>query len=91
VRGLCYSISSFHWAYRDTGLFGIHAATGEKDVGRLMEVIQQELLRIGQDLDEPEVHRAKAQMKAGLMMSLESPAARASQIGRQILTHGRPL
>lgn len=91
LRGLCYSISSFHWAYRDTGLFGIHAATGEKDVSRLMEVIQQELIRIGEDLDDAEVARAKAQMKAGLLMSLESPAARASQIGRQILIHGRPL
>lgn len=91
VRGLCYSISSFHWAYRDTGLFGIHAATGEKDVGRLMDVIQAELVRIGEDLDDAEVQRAKAQMKASLMMSLESPAARASQIGRQILIHGRPL
>ena len=91
IRGLCYSISSFHWAYRDTGLFGIHAATGDKNVGALMEVIQRELLRIGEDLDDAEVARAKAQMKAGLLMSLESPAARASQIGRQILIHGRPL
>jgi predicted Zn-dependent peptidase len=91
VHGLCYSISSFHWAYRDTGLFGIHAATGENNVDRLMEVIQRELLRIGHDLEEPELNRARAQMKAGLMMSLESPAARASQIGRQILIHGRPL
>ena len=27
-RGLCYSIYAFHWSFSDTGLFGVHAATG---------------------------------------------------------------
>ncbi|WP_407048245.1 M16 family metallopeptidase [Methyloraptor flagellatus] len=89
--GLCYSISAFHWGYRETGLFGIHAATGEADVDRLVPVMIDEIERIGRDLDEAEVARAKAQMRAGLLMSLESPTARASQIARQILIYGRPL
>jgi len=31
-RGLCYSISAFHWPFEETGLIGIHAATGEEDL-----------------------------------------------------------
>lgn len=90
-RGLCYSVSAFHWAYQDTGLFGIHAATGEENLAELMRVMLGEIERIGSDLDEAEVGRAKAQMRAGLLMSLESPTARATQLSRQIMIHGRPL
>ncbi|MGH2340380.1 M16 family metallopeptidase [Segnochrobactraceae bacterium EtOH-i3] len=90
-RGLCYSIYSFHWGYADTGLFGVHAATGEEDVAELVPLIVDELFRAGRDLGEVEVRRAKAQMRAGLLMARESVAARAGQTARQILTHGRPL
>jgi predicted Zn-dependent peptidase len=38
-----------------------------------------------------EVDRAKAQLKAGLLMSLESSAARAEQLARQILAFDRHL
>src|SRR5690606_22034382 len=27
-RGLCYSVYAFHWAFSDSGVFGVHAATG---------------------------------------------------------------
>ena len=33
-RGLCYSIYAFHWSFADTGVFGVHAATGPEDVQR---------------------------------------------------------
>ena len=42
-------------------------------------------------LSEAEVARAKAQMKAGLLMALESCSARAEQLARHILAYGRPL
>jgi predicted Zn-dependent peptidase len=90
-RGLCYSISAFHWAYADTGLFGLHAATGEDDLAELMPMMVEEIGRAIGDIEGVEIARAKAQMRAGLLMSLESPAARAGQLARQILIHGRPL
>ena len=43
------------------------------------------------DVEEAEVARARAQLKAGLLMSLESPSSRAEQFGRQMLIHGRVL
>jgi len=88
-RGLCYSIYAFHWSFADTGIFGIHTATGPGDVSRLMPVMIGEMERAARDIDEKELRRAKAQLRAGLLMTLESPAARAGQIARQYLLFGR--
>jgi len=90
-RGLCYSIYAFHWGFADSGIFGVHAATGEDDVSELMPVILGELERVSVDVSETELKKARAQMRAGLLMSLESPSARAGQLARQILVFGRPL
>ena len=89
-QGLCYSISAFHWGYRETGLFGIHAATGEDDLARMMPEIVAQVARLADDLDETEVARAKAQLRAGLLMSLESPVSPANQLARQTQIWGRP-
>ena len=78
-------------AYSDTGLFGIHAATGDEDIEELMPVLLHELKRLTHDLDEKEVARTKAQMRAGLLMSLESPATRATQLARHLLIFGRVI
>lgn len=88
-RGLCYSVYAFHWAFSDTGIFGVHAATGAEDIEKLMPVIINELYRIKEDLSTEELNRSKAQMRANLYMSLESPAARATQIARHIMLFGR--
>jgi predicted Zn-dependent peptidase len=88
-RGLCYSIYAFHWSFADTGIFGVHAATGPDDVGQLMPVIVNELERATDDITERELARARAQLRAGLLMTLESPAARAGQLARQLLLFGR--
>jgi len=90
-RGLCYSIYAFHWSFSDTGVFGVYAATGPSDVNELMPVVIGELERASHDIDEKELRRARAQLRAGLLMTLESPAARAGQIARQLLLFGRTI
>ncbi|MCB1438669.1 MAG: insulinase family protein [Nitratireductor sp.] len=90
-RGYCYSIYSFHWGFSDSGVFGIHAATGKEDVKQLMPLLLDELHRASEDISEAEVDRARAQIKASLMMAMESPASRAGQIARQIMLFGRPI
>ena len=90
-RGLCYSVYAFHWSFADTGLFGIHAATGGEDIEELMPVLLGELERSSLDVTEAELSRSRAQMRASLLMSLESPAARAGQVARQLLLFGRPI
>lgn len=88
-RGLCYSIYSFHWSFSDTGVFGVHAATGPEDVNELMPVVIDQLGYAAEGISEKELMRARAQLRAGLLMTLESPAARAGQLARQLLLFGR--
>ncbi|HHZ08854.1 MAG TPA: insulinase family protein [Rhizobiales bacterium] len=90
-RGLCYSIYAFHWGFSDTGIFGIHAATGQGDIAELVPLIVNELHKTSEHITQEELDRARAQYRAGLVMSAESAASRASQIARQILLFGRPI
>jgi predicted Zn-dependent peptidase len=89
-RGLCYAIYSSAWGLSDGGMFAVHAATGAELMGKLIEVVVQEIEKAADTMPEPgEVARAKAQLKAGLLMSLESSAARAEQMARQLLAYER--
>jgi predicted Zn-dependent peptidase len=90
-RGLCYAIYAFHAPYSDTGMFGLYAGTDATDVAELMRVVVDEINGAAETINEAEVARAKAQMKAGLLMALESSGARAEQLARQMLYWGRPI
>ena len=91
-RGLCYGIGSHVTAFSDAGLFGIHAATSPEHVAVLVEVVCGELeATAGAGLGAAEVARARAQLKAGLLMGLESSGARAEQLARHLLVYGRPI
>ncbi len=91
-RGLCYSIYSFVIGHSDTGIFGIHAATRSDMLGQLLEIIRSEMEDVaGDGLKMPEIQRSKAQLKAGLLMGLESSMGRAEQMARQIFAFGTVL
>jgi predicted Zn-dependent peptidase len=91
-RGLCYAIYSTAWGLKDAGLLGIHAATGADLMSALIDVIGTELKRAAEEVpSDPESARAKATLKAGLLMGLESSSVRAEQMARQLLSHGRIL
>jgi len=90
-RGLVYSIHSFVHGYRDGGLFGIYAGTGEDEAAELVPVLCEEALRLEDGFAPVELARAKAQIKAGLLMSLESTSARCEQMAQHLLIHGTPF
>ncbi len=90
-RGLVYSIYSFTAPFEDSGLFGIYAGTGEKEAEELVPVTLEELRRVQLDVSEGELARARAQVKAGLLMSLESTGSRCEQLARQMQVFGRPV
>ena len=90
-RGLCYTISSFHMPYSDIGIFCLYAGTDAADTAELMRVIVGEIAGTADSISEPEIARSKAQMKAGLLMALESSGARIEQLARQMITRGRPI
>ena len=88
-RGLVYSIQSFHWAFSDTGLFGIYAGTGEDDLDELMPVMLGELASAAHSAAEKEMARAKAQLRMNLELAREQPATRSERLARQLLVLGR--
>ena len=56
-----------------------------------MRVAVDEIADAAETITEAEVARAKAQMKAGLLMALESSGARVEQLARQMMVYGRPM
>jgi predicted Zn-dependent peptidase len=51
--------------------------------------VVDEIANAAETLSEAEIARAKAQMKAGLLMALESSSARIEQLARQMFAWGR--
>ncbi|HHB82071.1 MAG TPA: insulinase family protein [Devosia sp.] len=90
-RGLCYSVYAFHWAFADSGVFGVSASTGEANVGELVKVILDQLRSGISKISDEEVMRVRNQIRAGMLMSLESPTARAGQLARQQILWGRTI
>ncbi|SCM67116.1 M16 family metallopeptidase [Donghicola eburneus] len=88
-RGLCYTIFSQAGAYSDTGLITVYAGTSAEQLGELAEVTIDEMRRINEDLRIAEIDRARAQMKAGMLMGLESPSNRAERLARMMSIWGR--
>jgi predicted Zn-dependent peptidase len=82
ARGLCYTVFAQASAYADTGILTLYGGTSAGSVRQFSEVMVDELRRAADDLDSAEVDRARAQMRAGLLMSLESPSARAERNAR---------
>jgi len=88
-RGLVYSIYSFGASYLDSGIFGVFAGCGEEDVTELMPVMCDQILDVTVKVSDIEVKRAKAQLKASILMGLESTSSRCEVLARQIAIHGR--
>jgi predicted Zn-dependent peptidase len=90
-RGLVYTVYSYMSSYKDAGVFGIYAGTGEDEVKELFPVVCEQLKTLGSTLNETEINKAKAQLKASLMMGLESTSNRCERLANHILIYGRPL
>ncbi len=88
-EGIAYSIYSYGSSYVDVGIMGVYAGTSVKDLKRAEEKIYStidEFSSVGPTADE--VSRAKYQLKAGIVFSLENPWDRASLFARDELCYG---
>src|SRR6266850_1521391 len=72
-------------------MFGLYAGTDAEDLPELMRVVVDEITGASETITEAEIARAKTQMKAGLLMALESSSARIEQLARQMFAWGRPI
>lgn len=90
-RGLVYSIYSFGSSYSDGGLFGIYAGTGQDETAELIPLVCEEIYKMMDSVGDKELNRARAQIKASILMELESSSSRCEQLARQMMVFGRPL
>lgn len=90
-RGLAYSIYSFLSCCEDSGVFGIYAGTGSEHLDDLIPLLAEEAGKVSKTLGVEETQRARAQLKASILMARESTSARAEQLARHIMLFDRPL
>lgn len=90
-HGWVYHIGSFHSSATDTACFGINGATSGEYVEKVLQTTATELVKCLDTLNDEEINRAKAQLRAGILMSLEKPSQRAEQLARQMIIFNEPL
>ena len=86
--GLCYTIFAQAGAYSDTGMTTIYAGTSAEQLPDLATLTIDELKRAAEDISAAELDRARAQMKAGMLMGLESASNRAERLARMVQIWG---
>jgi predicted Zn-dependent peptidase len=88
-RGLVYSIFSFMSNYRDTGTFGVYAGCEDSKVQEVINIIRWEFDRVLETLREEEIQKAKTQLKASILMGLESSSSRMERMAHQFIQQNR--
>lgn len=88
-RGLAYSISSFASSYQDTGIFGVYSSSSENNMNQLITVVIEELQKMLTDITEEELQRAKAQVRASILMAQESSISRSKKFASNLAIYGR--
>lgn len=89
-RGLAYTVYSFTNFHTQDGLFGIYAGTGKDELKGMMPVMLDEIQKVRQQqVEAKELERAKVQLKASMLMSLESSSSTVEILARQMLLFNR--
>src|SRR3954447_3078231 len=90
-RGLAYSVYSFSGQYADTGQVGLYVGTRPDNLVEAMQVVGEELARLRErPATEEELLRARENVKARVVLALESTGARMNRLGASLL-FGLPL
>lgn len=87
--GLCYSVYSFTTAYIGTGVLGVYTALSQETELQALRLIRQEIDRLLQNgLEGDELSRNVEQLKANVVMGMESTSSRMMSVARSEFTYG---
>lgn len=87
--GLAYSVGAFNSSYNDTGLFSVYAGTSHENLAKTSEALCEEINKIKAFVDEKELERAKAQIRAGIVMAEEKSSYKSEEIGKHFSIFGK--
>lgn len=88
--GFAYTIYSFANMLSDTGTFGAYIGTDTKHIEASIELIWKEFRKLqSKGVSKSELERTKAQLKGGMMLSLESIPNRMMRLGTSELYFGQ--
>lgn len=89
-NNLANSFMHFSTSYSDTGLWGIYMVSENlTNLDDMLHFTLKEWQRASTGPAPAEVERAKAQLKASLLLGLDGSTAIAEDIGRQLVTTGK--
>lgn len=91
-NGLCYSVYSFAGTAKGTGILGIYTATNKSTEMQAVSLICQEAKKFcTEGVTNEELTRAKQQLKASALMSLENTANRMTGNAKNQFVYGRQI
>ena len=88
-RGLAYNIDAYADTYADHGALGVYAGCAAGDAVETAKVCAEEIGKLIGKIEDAELARAKAQLKAHMFMAREQALSRAEQGAGQVLLFDR--
>jgi len=85
------SWNAFNLCYTDTGLFGVHMVCGRMVTDDMIQLMQEEWMRLCTTTTNAEVDRAKDALLTNMLLQVDNTTGACEDIGRQILAYGRHI
>lgn len=89
-KGLVYTIGSTIQAYKNNGMLNVFAGMNKKHLDEVLSCIEIDMTEMrDNNITDAELHKAKQQLKSGLIMGLESTTARMNSNARTMLLRNK--
>ena len=86
--GLSYSVGAHNSSYSDVGLFSLYAGTSHENLAQVRTLLLEEVSKITSHVSDKELARAKAQIKASIIMAEEKASYKSEEIGKSYSIFG---
>ncbi len=88
-RGLAYAVHAGVRSYKDTGHVTVYTGTASESLPEVMSLVAEQMRDLTETVGAEELNRARAQIRSGVLMALESPGGRADAAATDLLQEGR--